>query len=219
MVRSKYFPEIEREVARKAVKALVIAIIILAPITLLNIFSSNYIIERGIGESIEFSDFSPGFGPFTEEGYLLFRNSGEWRNFVNLTYRSSNFRNYNESQMDFLIDQSIHRLNFSKSVYFGAFWGTRSSGGYSIEILDITLIGRSLNVFIRRTEPGPFEMVILIITHPYHMVKMDKMDIPTDVELQVNFLGDEFTYLCPIGIMIFLTLVLVMVALKGKNRR
>jgi len=63
----------------------------------------------------------------------------------------------------------------------GIFLGTRTSGGYGIDITDIRLERRAghrerLAIFYREITPAPDAMVIQALTSPYMIVLVDRSD-------------------------------------------
>ena len=75
--------------------------------------------------------------------------------------------------MDFL-----NAVNFETEMVAAYFLGERSTGGYDVEVTGITGGEKSLTVSLLYTEPLPGQMVTEAFTQPFHMVVMEKTDLP-----------------------------------------
>jgi len=65
----------------------------------------------------------------------------------------------------------LPQLDFAKDMVIAAFAGTKSTGGYSLNISSITAEKERLKVILSLTQPGPDCMVSQVLTQPYVMVK------------------------------------------------
>ncbi len=71
---------------------------------------------------------------------------------------------------------ALPAIDFATEVGVGAFDGQRPSGGYAIEVTDVTKIGPHLHLTIERTTPsGPAPTVL---TAPYHFVAVSLTGAP-----------------------------------------
>ena len=69
------------------------------------------------------------------------------------------------------------QIDFSEQVVVAALMPPQHSGGYDIEIADITTAGNgTARVHVVETEPGPTCAVTMALTQPYHIVKADRPD-------------------------------------------
>ena len=77
-------------------------------------------------------------------------------------------------------DKPAPALDIQSEMILAVFAGEKKTGGYGIEILRIEEDGaaRSLNAFVRETSPAPSAIVIQMLTQPYHIVKLRKVDLP-----------------------------------------
>ncbi|TVR74545.1 MAG: protease complex subunit PrcB family protein [Marinilabiliales bacterium] len=67
----------------------------------------------------------------------------------------------------------LPEIDFSRQTIICVFLGTRSTGGYSVEILGASLQGDTLTVLYTTESPAPGDMVSMAITHPCHIVSVD----------------------------------------------
>jgi hypothetical protein len=52
--------------------------------------------------------------------------------------------------------------------------GSKSSGGYSVDITGVQDSGSSIVISYKENKPGPDDVVFLAFTEPYHIIKTDK---------------------------------------------
>ena len=76
--------------------------------------------------------------------------------------------------------KAVPAVDFKQEMLVGVFSGERSTGGYGIEITKIEedLAKNQLNVYFRETGPPPGSMVVQMLTQPYHIVKLKRVDFP-----------------------------------------
>jgi len=75
-------------------------------------------------------------------------------------------------------NESVRAVDFTKSTVIGVFLGSRSTGGYTVEIIGIEREGDHLVVTWREVKPSPDVMVTQAFTAPYHLVTIDKFEGP-----------------------------------------
>jgi hypothetical protein len=75
-------------------------------------------------------------------------------------------------------NQALRAVDFATSTVVGVFLGSRSTGGYTVEITQIEREGDHLVVTWREVKPSPDVMVTQAFTAPYHLVTIDKFDGP-----------------------------------------
>jgi hypothetical protein len=75
-------------------------------------------------------------------------------------------------------------VDFSESTVITAMMGVQSTGGFSIEITQISRAENVAGVKITEVEPGSNCGVIQVITAPYHIVKIPKID--ANIEFVTN---------------------------------
>lgn len=64
-------------------------------------------------------------------------------------------------------------IDFSRETILAVFMGTRSTGGYSIEISNIKEHEGKITAIIETESPEPGEMVTMALSQPYHIVKIN----------------------------------------------
>ncbi len=69
---------------------------------------------------------------------------------------------------------SLPAVNFTQYMVVAAFQGRRRTGGYSIEITNIIEGQDNITVYITETSPRPEDIVIQILTDPFHIVKLER---------------------------------------------
>jgi hypothetical protein len=78
----------------------------------------------------------------------------------------------------------IPAVDFSKEMVVVATMGTKRSGGYSIEIVDVVASGETLKISVKKTSPPPDAMSIQALTAPFHFVAVPKSKLkPEFVEM------------------------------------
>lgn len=75
-------------------------------------------------------------------------------------------------------EQSAPRVDFQARTVLAVFLGSRTSAGFDVEITGIERTERETTVRYRETRPGPDQMVAQIITAPFHIVSVPRLDGP-----------------------------------------
>lgn len=119
------------------------------------------------GQTISQGSFS---GHEDKEYYVIKENS-EWKDLWETVF----------SQMT--PEPSVPEINFEEEMIIAVFQGSFSTGGYSIEIIDIFEKENSIGVFVEETSPSPDAMTIQAFTQPYHIIKVERID------KEVNFVN------------------------------
>jgi hypothetical protein len=79
----------------------------------------------------------------------------------------------------------IPAVDFSKEMVVVAMMGTKRSGGYTIEIVDVEARDKTLKISVKKTSPPPDAMTIQALTAPFHFVAVPKSDLkPEFVEVK-----------------------------------
>ncbi len=77
-------------------------------------------------------------------------------------------------------------IDWRKEVVFVALMGGRNTGGYQITVEDVLVQQNLIVVRVRERTPQPGEMVIQVLTSPFHVVTIPRRDLPQkDVTLRV----------------------------------
>ena len=67
-------------------------------------------------------------------------------------------------------------VDFSKEMVVGVFLGSRPTAGFGVEIVGTRVESGTLIVEYRETKPGPDRVSAQILTSPYHLVSMPRVD-------------------------------------------
>jgi len=57
--------------------------------------------------------------------------------------------------------------------------GEKASGGFAVEITRVEKCGDELVVFFSEVEPPADAVVTTVLTQPYHIIKIEKIDLKT----------------------------------------
>lgn len=98
---------------------------------------------------------------YQEEGRHVIDNQEDWDNLWTLAS-----------------EDELPVVNFEEEMVLAVFMGMRSTGGYSIEMVEIIEKDEVIEVMIEETVPGEDDMVAMVITYPEHIVKIEKTDKP-----------------------------------------
>jgi hypothetical protein len=74
------------------------------------------------------------------------------------------------------IDRPVPKVDFTRDMVVGVFMGTRTSSGYSVEIVGTRADGRALVVEYRETVPAKGMMTAQFLTSPYHLASVPRVD-------------------------------------------
>lgn len=72
----------------------------------------------------------------------------------------------------------LPKINFTNYTVIAAFMGEQKTGGYSIEIKKIQDSGKEIIVYIKERAPAKGAITTMILTQPYHVVKVKKIAKP-----------------------------------------
>lgn len=72
----------------------------------------------------------------------------------------------------------LPKINFTNHTVIAAFMGEQKTGGYSIEIKKIKDSGKEIIVYIKERAPAKGAITTMILTQPYHVVKVKKITKP-----------------------------------------
>lgn len=71
-------------------------------------------------------------------------------------------------------------VDFTKEMVIAIAMGSRPTGGYHTEVVDIELRGRTAHVLVSERTPRPGELQIQVTTHPYHFVVLPALRARVD---------------------------------------
>lgn len=67
-------------------------------------------------------------------------------------------------------------VDFSRQMVLAAFMGRKPTGGYTIQITRVVAENGTITVTVRETAPSPNTPVIQVLTHPFHIVVVPKVN-------------------------------------------
>ena len=123
--------------------------------------------ERTI--SLFFSTIEKGFrSEIKERKLVVIKKEKEWADLWQLHKGA------------FRPEQHIPAVDFQQEMVIAVLSGEKRTGGYGIEITRVeeNLEKSRLEVFFLETHPSPESMVTQALTQPYHIVKLNRVDIP-----------------------------------------
>ncbi len=75
-------------------------------------------------------------------------------------------------------DENVPAVDFTKEMILAVYMGTKPNSAYSVEVKQIRNLPPSLDVLVQTTCPVEGNMYLQVITHPYHIVKIEKTSKP-----------------------------------------
>ena len=92
---------------------------------------------------------------------IIVTSKEEWENLWRKVYKTT-----------FPVPQ-LPDVDFSRETVLAAFMGTRSTGGFSIEIIRVTEYRGQFKAITKTISPAPGEMVSMALSQPFHIIKVD----------------------------------------------
>lgn len=118
--------------------------------------------EGGFTSLSKGSLFGNGAEGFKREN-LVISSKKEWKSFLSKIDTTNKVSKTFENTID-----------FSKEMVLVCMDKVRNSGGFSVEIMEVTQEKDTVFIKIKRKGPKPMSMVPTVITQPYHIVKINK---------------------------------------------
>jgi hypothetical protein len=106
--------------------------------------------------------FGNGAEGFKQEN-LIILSKKEWKSFLSKIDTTNKVSNTFENAID-----------FSKEMIVVCIDKVRNSGGFSVEIKEVSKERDTLVIKVRRKGPKPMSMATTVIKQPYHIVKINK---------------------------------------------
>jgi len=108
-----------------------------------------------------------GFCKQEKPGHEVARTAGEWEKL---------WRAYSGTPRDREI--APPPVDWSKEMVLAAFMGSRTTGGYRVQIQGAEEVAGKLVVTVTERKPGPGDIVAQAFTTPYHVVAVKKSALP-----------------------------------------
>ncbi|MEE9407989.1 MAG: protease complex subunit PrcB family protein [Polaribacter sp.] len=106
--------------------------------------------------------FGAGEKGFKKENIVISSNE-EWKSFLSKIDATNKVSETFENAID-----------FSKEMIVVAVDEVRSTGGFSVEIIEVVKDGDTFLIKVKSKGPKPLDMVTTAIIQPYHIVKINK---------------------------------------------
>jgi hypothetical protein len=85
----------------------------------------------------------------------------------------------------------LGEVDLERKAVLAAVWGVRPSGGNSITICSISLAKTGIIVKVIIMEDDPNVARVDASTYPYHLVLIDRLELPTDENLHYRLMSDD----------------------------
>lgn len=109
------------------------------------------------------------YGTHENHEYLVIENSEEWGRVWSFSMP---------------VYHPAPEIDFSTHMVIAVFMGWRSSSGYGISIERITNMGNEIIVNVKETYPGRGVGTLTVVTHPHHIIKVERVEKPIVFEVQ-----------------------------------
>ncbi len=80
-------------------------------------------------------------------------------------------------------------IDFSQRMVLAVFAGEKPTGGFTMAIKRVVKERGGLKVYVEEGSPPPGAMVTQVLTYPYHIVSIPRIDLP--VEFIINKVGGK----------------------------
>lgn len=78
------------------------------------------------------------------------------------------------------------QVDFTEKMVIGVGLGTRNTGGYEVQIQDVTVDNEKILVDYVEIQPGDDCLTTQALTQPYQLVVVDKSDLPVEFNSQTE---------------------------------
>lgn len=75
---------------------------------------------------------------------------------------------------------AMPEVDWDREWVAAAFMGQRPTGGYRITMEDVRVAGREVRILVHSREPGPTDVVTMVITYPSHWAAVERPARPGD---------------------------------------
>ena len=113
-------------------------------------------------DQLEITSLAGGsFCGIEHAGDIIITSGEDWANLWEKVHRGT----YPKKQLP--------EVDFSRETVLAVFMGTRSTGGYSIEITRVHKNNGVIKAVAETSSPAPGDLVTTVITQPFHIVKIN----------------------------------------------
>ncbi len=145
------------------------ALTIAASAVLVGFMAACSVAATGGMELMSLTTVDQGFqSGLRERKSVVIKNEKEWRELWQVHSSS------------FAPAKPVPSVDFNEEMIVAVFAGEKRTGGYEVEIAEIEAdrTKRQLRVSYRESKPPPDAIVTQVLTQPYHIVKLKKIDLP-----------------------------------------
>jgi len=123
--------------------------------------------------SLPFSTISKGtFSGCTTKQNLVIKTQEQW---VKLWKKHTSTR---------MPQTPTPKVDFTKQMILAIFGGQKPTGGFAVEIVKVEKGRDKIKVFFKETVPPPDALVSQVFTQLYHIIKVEKSDLPVTFEVK-----------------------------------
>ncbi len=76
---------------------------------------------------------------------------------------------------------ALPKVDFNTATIVAIFMGEKNTGGYSVKVTSVVENENEITVKIKETHPKPNEIVTMIITQPFTIVKINNTNKPVEI--------------------------------------
>lgn len=77
-------------------------------------------------------------------------------------------------------------VDFAQEMAIAVFRGEQPTAGFDLKIQKLEEKGGSLYVFVQEASPAPGSAVLQVLTQPYHIIRVERKDIPIRIVYQAS---------------------------------
>lgn len=81
---------------------------------------------------------------------------------------------------------AVPEVDFRQHTLLTVFAGEKRSGGYTIQVEQVTRTDQAVIVRVTETAPGPRDTTTALITYPYQVVRIPRPSLPVHFEFQAQ---------------------------------
>ncbi|MFN3476701.1 MAG: protease complex subunit PrcB family protein, partial [Candidatus Methylomirabilales bacterium] len=75
-------------------------------------------------------------------------------------------------------------VDFAQEMAIAVFRGEQPTAGFGLEIQKLEEKGGNLYLYVQEASPAPGSAVLQVLTQPYHIIKLERKDIPVRIVYQ-----------------------------------
>lgn len=136
--------------------------------------------EENPGNTVSFESLKQGVNSGKEESFeTVIRSPERWQQF------------WQDLHGNFYQKPPLPRVDWTKNMVIGIGLGSKPSGGYSVEIKTIVIKDGQLVINAVEQQPGQNCGTTMAITQPYHVVTVERSDLPVQFNRKTEIVNCE----------------------------